>query len=49
MKIVIPDPIWGIPEKYWDQLRGLGADVYKELPTDQKSLSLTTWTATGSL
>jgi len=35
MKIVIPDPIWGIPEKYWDQLRGLGADVYKELPTDQ--------------
>jgi phosphoglycerate dehydrogenase-like enzyme len=35
MKIVIPDPIWGIPEKYWTELRELGAEIYREKPTDQ--------------
>lgn len=30
MKIVIPDLIWGVPEKYWDQLRAMDADVYTD-------------------
>lgn len=30
MKIVIPDLIWGVPEKYLEQLRAMGADVYAD-------------------
>lgn len=35
MKIVIPDLIWGVPEKYWQELRSMGADVYTDPVTDQ--------------
>lgn len=35
MKIVIPDRIWGIPEKYWQQLRDMGADVYLDKVSSQ--------------
>lgn len=35
MRIVIPDPIWGIPQNYWDELRTLGVDIYDDKPTDK--------------
>ncbi len=35
MKIVIPDLIWGVPEKYWEQLRAKGADVYTDSISSQ--------------
>ncbi len=35
MKIVIPDLIWGVPDKYWDQLRTMGAEVYTDSVADQ--------------
>lgn len=35
MKIVIPDHIWGIPEKYWDELRAMGAEVYTDSVANQ--------------
>ena len=35
MKIVIPDRIWGIPEKYWDELRAMGAEVYTDSVANQ--------------
>jgi phosphoglycerate dehydrogenase-like enzyme len=35
MKIVIPDLIWGVPEKYWEELRAMGADVYTDSVADQ--------------
>ena len=35
MKIVIPDLIWGVPEKYWEELRAMGADVYSDTISTQ--------------
>lgn len=39
MKIVVPDLIWGIPEKYWDELRNIGAEVYTDRPDRQEIIS----------
>jgi phosphoglycerate dehydrogenase-like enzyme len=36
MRIVIPDPIWGIPDKYWEQLRVLGAQIYTDPVSNQQ-------------
>lgn len=36
MKIVIPDPIWSVPDKYWDKLRELGAEIYDDAPANQQ-------------
>lgn len=38
MKIVIPDLIWGIPSKYWDELRSIGAEVYDDYPQNREIL-----------
>lgn len=38
MKIVLPDPIAFIPEKYFDQLRTLEAKIYEDLPKTQDEI-----------
>ncbi|MDB5176317.1 MAG: glycerate dehydrogenase [Candidatus Saccharibacteria bacterium] len=37
MKIVIPDKIAGVPDKYWEQLRAMGAEVYTDSVTQAEA------------